>query len=349
VFICFDEHVTFPFEFKEPPPPRKKHGVRNFLISISALLIVGIAVVGIYLVNLSSTFDSAKKIDVEEVFPEETTRPGVAVNASQNILLLGSDTRGDVSGDINDVRGSRSDSMMIVHISASRDSVHIMSIMRDSWVDIPGHGKAKMNAALAYGGVPLAVQTIEGLIGSRIDRVALVDFEGFKGITNALGGVEIDNPVAFDSSSILGKRFALGLNTLNGEEALAFVRERYAFNDGDYQRARNQQIYIKGVLKEVISAETLTNPVTINNLVSSVAPYLTVDAGFTSAYAAGLGVELRNIRMDDMTFFTMPTLGTGMQGDQSVVNVDWDQVALLQQRFRDDTLSGYQVPPPPAG
>jgi LCP family protein required for cell wall assembly len=341
--------VTFPFEFKEPPPPPKRHGVRNFFIIISALLVVAIAVAGIYLVNLSSTFDSAKKIEVEEVFPEDTARPAPAVNDSQNILLMGSDTRAAVSEDINDVKGTRSDTMMVVHISAERDSVHIMSIMRDSWVDIPGHGKAKMNAALAYGGVPLAVQTIEGMIGSRIDRVALVDFQGFKGITNALGGVEIDNPIAFESTSMPNKSFALGLNTLNGEEALAFVRERYAFNDGDYQRARNQQIYIKGVLRKILSAETLTNPVTINNLVSSLAPFLTVDAGFNSTYAAGLGVELRNIRMDDMTFFTMPTLGTGMQGDQSVVNVDWDQVALIQQHFRDDTLSEYQVPPPPGG
>jgi LCP family protein required for cell wall assembly len=333
--------VTFPFEFKEQPPV-KRHGVRNFLIFISALLVVAIAAVGIYVVNLSSTFDSAKKMEVAEVFPEESTRPAVAVNASQNILLMGSDTRASVSKDVNDVKGARSDTMMVVHISSNRDSVHVMSIMRDSWVDIPGHGKAKMNAALAYGGVPLAVQTIEGIIDSRIDRVAIVDFEGFKGITNALGGVEVDNPVAFRS-------FAQGLNTLNGDEALQFVRERKSFSDGDYQRVRNQQIFIKGVLRGILSAETLTNPVTINNLVSSIAPFLTVDSGFNSAYAGGLGFELRNIRMDDMAFFTMPTLGTGMQGNQSVVNVDWDQVAVLQQHFRDDTLADYQVPVKVAG
>jgi LCP family protein required for cell wall assembly len=339
--------VTFPFEFKEPPAP-KRNGLRNFLVLISALMVVAFGVVGLYVVNLSSTFDSAKKIQVEEVFPDEESRPAVSVNASQNVLLMGSDSRSDVSEDIDDVTGTRSDTMMVVHISANRDSVQVMSIMRDSWVDIPGHGKAKMNAALSLGGVPLAVQTIEGLIGSRIDRVAIVDFEGFKGITDALGGVEIDNPVAFDSSHMPGKNFALGLNTLTGAEALAFVRERYAFTDGDYQRVRNQQIYIKGVLRTILSAETLTNPVTINNLVSSIAPFLTVDAGLTSAYAAGLGFELRSIRMDDMAFFTMPTLGTGMQGDQSVVNVDWDQVAVIQQHFRDDTLSGYEVPTTPA-
>ncbi|MCU1423811.1 MAG: Transcriptional attenuator, LytR family, partial [Microbacteriaceae bacterium] len=250
----------------------------------------------------------------------------------------------DISDDIDDIGGTRSDSMMVVHISADRSSIHVMSIMRDSWVDIPGRGMDKMNAALAYGGVPLAVQTIEGLIGSRIDRVAIVDFEGFKGITDALGGVDIDNPVAFTSYHMPGKTFPLGPNTLDGDEALAFVRERYAFNDGDYQRVRNQQIYIKGVMREVLSAETLTNPVTINSLVASIAPFLTVDRDFTSAYAAGLGVELRNIRMEDVTFFTMPTVGTGMQGTQSVVNVDWDRVAVIKEHFRNDTLSQYQVP-----
>lgn len=335
--------MTLPFEFKEAPV-RKSHGLRYFFIAVSVLLVVAIAVIGIFVMNLSSTFDGAKKIELEEVFPEEATRPEVAVNASQNILLLGSDARSDISDDIDDIGGTRSDSMMVVHISADRSSIHVMSIMRDSWVDIPGRGMDKMNAALAYGGVPLAVQTIEGLIGSRIDRVAIVDFEGFKGITDALGGVDIDNPVAFTSYHMPGKTFPLGPNTLDGDEALAFVRERYAFNDGDYQRVRNQQIYIKGVMREVLSAETLTNPVTINSLVASIAPFLTVDRDFTSAYAAGLGVELRNIRMEDVTFFTMPTVGTGMQGTQSVVNVDWDRVAVIKEHFRNDTLSQYQVP-----
>lgn len=341
-FVWFDVRVTIPFKFEEPPAHKSK-GLRNFLILISALLVLAVTVVGMYIVNLSSTFDSATKVAIEEVFPEETTRPAAAANTSQNILLMGSDTRGQVGENIDDVKGSRSDTMMVVHISAKRDSVHVMSIMRDSWVDIPGHGKNKMNAALSLGGVPLAVQTVEGLIGSRIDRVALVDFEGFKGITAALGGVEVDNPAAFTSSHRAAHHFPQGTIVLNDEEALAFVRERYAFNDGDYQRVRNQQIFIKGVLRKILSTETLTNPLTINNLVSSIAPFLTVDSGFTSSYAGGLGLELRNVRMENMVFFTIPTLGTGTQGKQSVVNLDFDELAVVQQHFRDDTLSAYQV------
>jgi LCP family protein required for cell wall assembly len=335
----------------ETPTARRRHPVRRALLVIGALLVatvVGVlAVAGIYTANLSTTFDSTKKITVEEVFPEETTRPEVTVAASQNILLMGSDSRGAVSDNIDDIRGTRSDTMMVVHIAADRESVHVMSIMRDSWVDIPGRGKAKMNAALSYGGVPLVVQTIESLISARIDRVAIVDFAGFAGITDALGGVRVENPIGFTATNG-GYVFEPGPIVLNGDEALGFVRERYAFRDGDYQRVRNQQLFVKGVLNEILSAETLTNPVTINNLVASVAPFLTVDAGFSSAYAAGLGFELRNIRRESLDFFTMPTQGTGTEGSQSVVYVDWDELAVLQQHFRDDTLASYTPAPPPA-
>lgn len=332
-------------------PPHSDRPVRHLGLALLAVAgVIGVvlfagvsAMVGSYTSNLTRTFDSTDKIAVEKVFPEEQVRPVPTVTSAQNILLMGSDTRGGIADDIDDVTGTRSDTMMVVHVPANRESIQVMSIMRDSWVDIPGYGKAKMNAALAYGGVPLAVQTIEGLIGSRIDRVAIIDFAGFKGITDALGGVEVDNPIAFPSYHMRGKVFEEGTQTLNGAEALAFVRERYAFIDGDYQRVRNQQIFIKGMLRELLSPETLTNPGTMENLVSSMAPYLTLDAGFTSAYAAGLGFALRDIRMENVHFFTMPSTGTGMEGSQSVVYVDWSQLATIQQGFRDDTLSTYQV------
>src|SRR5690606_401872 len=106
-----------------------------------------------------------------------------------------------------------------------------MSIMRDNWVNIQGHGEAKINAAVAYGGIPLAVNTVENFIDARIDHVALIDFESFKGLTDAVGGVTVNNTIAFDSiNGGHGFSFAQGEITLNGDEALAFVRERYAFS-----------------------------------------------------------------------------------------------------------------------
>ncbi|WP_354501689.1 LCP family protein [Mycetocola sp. 2940] len=309
-------------------------------IPLVVAIIVAIVAGGMYASNLSYTFDSTKKFDVAEVFPEEEARPAVTVPASQNILLMGSDTRGTISDNIDEVIGDRSDTMMVVHIAANRKNVHVMSIMRDSWVEIPGHGTAKLNAALSLGGVPLVVQVVESLISSRIDRVAVVDFAGFAGLTDALGGVRVDNPVAFTAKEG-GHTYTTGPIELNGNEALGFVREPKEHTDSDYQRVKNQQLFLKSALNKTLSAETLTNPVTINNLVASITPFLTLDSGFTSAYAAGLAFELRDIRMEDVTFFTMPTVGIGREGKQSVVYIDWEQLVVLQQHFRDDSLTSF--------
>ena len=323
---------------------RKRRRLRITLIAIGSVLALLIGTAAVYVAHIANTFDSTESI--EKAFPEESTRPEVTVGdaaKSQNILLLGSDTRGSLES-IDNASGQLSDTMMVAHISGDRKSIQIMSLMRDSWVEIPGKGTRKINAALSLGGVPLAVQTVESLIGVRIDHVAIVDFAGFEGMTNALGGVSLTNPIAFDSSHMKGRRFEQGPLSLNGKEALAFVRERYAFSDGDYQRVRNQQAFIKALVGKVLTAETLTNPVTISNLVGAVAPFMKVDKDFTSTYAASLGFELRDVRSDNMTFFTMPTLGTAMVGSQAIVRVNFDELENVKKHFREDTLLGY-VPP----
>lgn len=329
------------------PQPAKRHLVRTILLVIGIPLVVTmiLAVVagGLFASNLSHTFDSAKKIDASVVFPLESVRPAVTSSASQNILLMGSDTRGSISENIDEVIGMRADTMMVVHLAADRRSVHVISIMRDSWVEIPGHGMAKMSSALSLGGVPLVVQMVESLLGARIDRVAVVDYEGFAGITDALGGVRVENPVAFEAKQG-GFAFATGPLELNGKEALGFVGEPKEHANGEFQRVKNQQLFLKSVLAKTLRAETLTNPVTVNKLVASITPFLTVDSGFTSAYAAGLAFELREIRMENVTFFTMPTLGTGTEGKESVVHLDWDEISVLQEHFREDTLRDFTPP-----
>ena len=205
--------------------------------------------------------------------------------------------------------GGRSDTMMLVHIPANREGVYVTSIMRDTWLDIPGHGKAKINAAFAYGGVALAVQTLEGLLDTRIDHVASIDFEGFKGLTDALGGVQINNPIAFSPHGANGMNFPKGVQTLNGEEALTFVRERYAFKDGDYQRVRNQQLYVKAVMSTLLSKETLTDPAKISETVKEFAPYVAVDDTLDAVKVAKLGTSMANVRSGDMHFFTLPEQG----------------------------------------
>jgi LCP family protein required for cell wall assembly len=236
--------------------------------------------------------------------------------------------------------------MLLLHVPADRQNIQVISIMRDSWVEIPGRGENKINSALAFGGVPLVVQTLESLIGVRVDRVAIIDFEGFRGMTDALGGVTFTNPVSFRGTDN-GYRYAQGEITVNGGQALEYVRERAAFRVSDYQRVRNQQAFLKGLMSEVLNAETLTNPARISALVEDVSPYVSVDSGFDFPFIASLAFELRDVRVDDVSFMTLPTTGTGTRRGQSVVLLDQVELAKIVAALRANAFSAYTPPESP--
>jgi len=327
---------------------RRKKFWRVALVGTLTLVLLGAGVGGAVAYRFSHTFDD-QVTKISTVFPPAATRPvaSPATSASesavaQNILVLGSDSRGAHNTSIQDLTGQRSDVIMVVHIPANHEGVWVMSIMRDSWLEIPGHGPAKINAALSWGGVPLAVQTVENLIRTRIDHVAVVDFAGFQAITDAVGGVEIDNPVQFSSSKLPGHTFTVGKQVVNGAEALAYSRERYAFADGDFTRVKNQQRFFKAMLSTVMSFRTATNPATVTRLIDTVTPWIAVDDGLDFAYLATLQLQLRNLHGSDVTFFTLPTNGTATSPDgQSIVTIDTSRLAALQQAFQTDTLAQF--------
>ncbi len=334
-----------------------------------ALLIPASA--GVYLYNLGRIFDS-ETTKIENVFPAESSRPqpsaakGAATGVggtggvpgagpapaggapsdtgrSLNILLMGSDSRGATPEEATSGAGSnqRADTLMLVHIPADRNKIYSISLMRDLWVPIPGRGHAKINAAMAYGGVPLMVQTVEALFGQRIDHVAMINFEGFVGMTDALGGVEVNIPAPFVSyhDQIA---FPAGANTLDGEHALEFVRERYAFADGDYQRVRNQQAFIRALLAKNLSADTLLNPLKVHNVVSAIAPFISADAGLDAGTLAGLALELKDVRTNDMVMFSLPTSGIGTSSDgQSIVLADPSAIGAISAAMARDALGDY--------
>ncbi len=308
------------------------------------ILLVGTAVavaaaLGWFITRVSSSYEG-KTETLVQAFPEEQSRPAERTDNAQTILLIGSDTRGAIDAEALDgPQDGRSDTIILVHLPADRSEVFFTSIMRDSWVDIPGIGEAKVNAAMAYGGVPLAVETIESLIGTRIDEVMVIDFEGFKDLTDALGGVTVNNQVAFEAN---GKMYAVGDIPLNGEEALTYVRTRKAFADGDYQRVRNQQAYMKAVAKRLISSDTLSNPTKLIAVVDSLAPYMAVSEGMTMDYILSTAASLRNVRPSDLVFMTAPTTGVGTSADgQSIILLDPEGMAELREAFETDTLAEY--------
>ncbi|AZT96024.1 LCP family protein [Brevibacterium aurantiacum] len=333
----FDD--LFDSQEERPQRPRRKKKVwRKILVALLVIVILGVLGVGLYLWNVGRTFDNnANKLTDEQIFG--TQRPDdQKEDGGTNILLLGSDEPMD-QVDVNDSRGLRSDTIMVMHIPESGSNVQVMSIPRDSWVDIEGHGKAKINSALSTGGLPLAVSTISDFIGTELDHVAIIDFEGFKALTDSLGGVTVNSEQAFEKN---GYTFTKGENVLDGDEALTFVRERKSFQDGDFQRARNQQAFIRGLTNEIISADTLSNPKKIQNMVKDFSPYMYVDSGLDAQYISATAFAMRDVRPGDIEFFTSPTAGVGTSSDgQSIVNVDEEELKKVQDAYKNDTLDEY--------
>lgn len=321
--------------------PRKT--ARNVLLGFAAVVLVAGLIGGAYIFNLAQTFN-AGTTKIESAFPDESTRPPKTATGAMNILVMGKDKNPDRDLDTEDTAATdqRTDTLMLVHIPADRKNVFAISIMRDTWVTIPGKGEAKINAAMAYGGVALTVQTVEALLQQRIDHVAMVDFEGFKGLTDALGGVEVNVKAPFSPSTLPGHTFNAGKQTLNGTEALAFVRERKSFPDNDYTRVKNQQLFLKAVISKTISKETLLNPVTINNMVGAISPFVSVDKDFDAATIGSLAFQFKDLRESDTVMFTLPNLGVGTSPDgQSIVVADKAAISEIGAAIGKDELATY--------
>ncbi|XAS71250.1 LCP family protein [Micrococcaceae bacterium Sec5.1] len=321
-----------------------KKTARNVLLGFAAAVVIIGLVCGLYIFNLAQTFNSGTT-KIENAFPDEATRPTKNVTGAMNILVMGKDKNADRSVDTDDSAPTdqRTDTLIWVHIPADRKNVFAVSIMRDTWVNIPGHGEAKINAAMADGGVALTVQTVESLFKQRIDHVAMVDFEGFKGLTDALGGVEVNIKQGFTPSVLKGKvTFQAGKNLLDGEKALAFVRERKSFPDSDYTRVKNQQLFLKAVISKTISRDTLTNPVKVNNMVDAISPYISVDKDFDAATIGGLALQFKDLREKDTVMFTLPNLGVGTSTDgQSIVLADNAAISEIATAIGQDNLAAY--------
>ena len=268
----------------------------------------------------------------------ETERPKAVATGAMNILLLGSDSRISVDPGAW-IRGAqRTDAIMIAHIPADRSAVTVTSIPRDSWVTIPGNGKNKINAGFSFGGPTLMVKTVEKLTGVRIDHVVIVDFEGFKDITDELDGVQIN--VAKSTSDERGS-FAAGPQTMDGETALKYVRQRHNLPGGDFDRVKRQQNWIRAVALKTLDKGTLTNPLKLNAVLNSLTSSIAADDSFSIGKMRSLAVSLRSVRGNDLTFLTAPVAGTGRSpdGKQSIVNLDVKANKSLWKAVANDDLA----------
>lgn len=271
---------------------------------------------------------------------DEQARPAPdTVIKATTFLLVGTDTRADglttgADATIAD-DGSRTDAIMLVQIADAGAHASIISIPRDSWVDIPGHGEDKINAAYAIGGPPLVIETVEALTDVRIDHFAAIDFEGFKAITDTLNGVTVN--VATETES-RGVTFHPGPNRLDGDSALIYVRQRYGLPGSDFDRELRQQNFLRAVLTEVRTRDLLKSPTGADRILRAVTAAISVDNSLTDDDLLSMARQLSTLSTDDVEFLTVPVAGTGWEGEQSVVYLDHPRLATMMTQLRDGTL-----------
>ncbi|GLZ81347.1 transcriptional regulator [Actinorhabdospora filicis] len=277
-------------------------------------------------------------------------RPVDEVDGDLNILVVGSDSRSPDNP--TDGGNARTDTIMLMHIPASHDKAYIVSIPRDLYVSVPkdanGNGgeDAKINASFAWGGVPLLIQTVENYTNVRIDHVVEIDFSGLKEVVDALGGVEMNVEQTIDSIHKPYRTFEKGVNKMNGEEALDYVRQRYQFSDGDFARMRHQQQLIKAIMDKATSMGVMTDPSTLNGFLKTVIKAVRVDENFNLLDVA---IQFRNLRSADLVFLTSPNQGTGESPTgESIVVSDDGAAAEMYAKMRLDSMAEWVTAHPEA-
>jgi LCP family protein required for cell wall assembly len=274
---------------------------------------------------------------------------GTPVSGPVNILLAGVDTRGGLARQqqlrlhVGNVTGANTDTMMLVHIPADRQSIQVVSLPRDSWVEIPGHGMNKINAAYGLGGPRLMVSTVEQAAGLTINDYAEVSFTGFVRVINELGGVNVCLPFAVDDSES-GLHLPAGRHHVDGATALKFARDRHSFATSDLARITDQQQLLASLFAQATAAGVLANPVRLQQVVSSATASVTVDRGFN---ATELANELRDIKPDGVSFTTVPIATPDYQTPTGESAVLWNQAAAAALFHRLNTDAGLAPPPRP--
>jgi LCP family protein required for cell wall assembly len=325
------------------------HRLRRVLLFLlgAFVFVVACAVGGVYYLTnqLGNEVDRIPGVfaglDESQRPAKPPTGPG---SEAVNILVAGSDTRSAAQTTGAGAVGAewapgaqRSDTIMLVHIDGDREHASVISVPRDSWVNIPGFGMNKINAAFSLGGPSLYVQTIEQLTGLRIDHLAVIDLQGFANLTDALGGVTVDIPHTVTDAST-GTVWHAGVQKLNGDQALLYVRQRYGLPGGDFDRIKRQQYFLRQLMMQTVSAGTLVNPFKLHSALSAVATNLSVDDEFSNGELRSLAFSLRNLRPGDVDFLTVPLNGTGTRGAASVVLLNKRADSSLFKAVRIDDV-----------
>ena len=265
---------------------------------------------------------------------------GPAASDGQNWLITGSDSRQGLTRKQErqlatgvGIGGHRSDTVMLLHIPSSGKSV-LVSLPRDSYVNIPGFGMNKLNAAYSFGGPKLLVKTVEGATGLQINHYMGIGFGGLVNVVNAVGGVRMCIPQNLNDPAS-GLHLKKGCQNLNGAQALGFVRTRHLFATQDLQREQDQRVFIKALLSKMTSPGTLVNPFATLPAAFGATGALTVDKGTQLYQLVQVAFALRHSETTTVPIGGSATLAVG---DVLI----WDHTQAL--RMFDAMKNGQPVP-----
>jgi len=310
---------------RAPVTPSSVHPwLRKVTAGISILILIATSLGGGAVYAINTLGKNINALDTSDLNIQE--RPATVVQtdtSATNILIMGSDSRAGSNGSYGDVEGARSDTTLLVHIYEGRESATVVSIPRDSFVEIAGckmlNGetslpyKSKFNAAFAIGGPICTVKTIEKLTNLRINNFVVVDFEAFKKVVDAIGGVEVclTSP-AYDpivpGRGGSGLDLPAGYSNITGEQALAFVRARESLGDGsDLGRISRQQEFIASMIRGMMAKGLLTNPAMIYRVLNVVTSSITTNSEFASIKALqDFTLSLGSLKPSKINFVTTP-------------------------------------------
>jgi LCP family protein required for cell wall assembly len=295
---------------RPPGPMRQRNGwriARRIIAVLLVLSVVGAVVLWFY---LDSSFHRVNALS------DYSGRP--AQGTGTNWLIVGSDSRQGLTdaqaaqlhtGNASDVSGGRTDTIILLHLPDNSTKPTMVSLLRDSYVNIPGHGKNKINAAYAFGGPSLLVQTVELATGLRVDHYAEIGLGGFASVVDDVGGVTmcLDQPV---NDSYAGINLPAGCQNLNGANALGYVRSRHAFATSDFARTDHQRQFLGALANKISSPGTLLNPFDFFPMVSDLPTAITVDNGDHLQNLLGLGWAMRGISSGGVISTAVPVSGS---------------------------------------
>ena len=322
-----------PSEPPQPPrPPRKNRRRRIVFRWIGIVLAVAVIAAGGYVVFNYQRFIAG----VTHVDAIDGSTTDDFDGTDQNILLVGDDHRPDGAtaqelaqlGTTADGGGTATDTMMVMHVPADGSSATLISFPRDSWVDIPGFGKNKLNSAFALGGgnddpaggARLLISVIQNMTGLTIDHYVRVSLLGFYDIADALGPIDVClNNAVNDRYSTLN--LPAGVSTLNAQQALAFVRQRHGLPNGDLDRQVRQQYFLTVEARKILSAGTLLNPFKLGAVLDAISSSIETDPGLNFI---DLATQIKGLSADKITTATIPILGT------PTINVNGTPVSIVE-------------------